>query len=65
MKKTRYVFDFETEDEYVLFSWLEESFVVFPKEKKEVVKGLMENPNSVVSNEDAEVLKRLQRSSPD
>ena len=51
MKKTRYVFDFETEDEYVLFSWLEESFVVFPKEKKEVVKGLMEW--AFVSNEDA------------
>lgn|GEM_PF-1675771 len=61
MKKTKYVFDFETEDEYVLFSWLEESFVAFPKEKKKIVKSLMENPGSAAFNEDAEVLKRLRQ----
>ena len=61
MKKSKYVFDFETEDEYVLFSWLEESFVAFPRDKKEIVKDLMENPDSAASNEDAEVLKRLQQ----
>lgn len=39
----------------MIFAWLEESFVTFPKEKKEMVKGLMENPPSAVVKEDAEI----------
>ncbi len=59
MKRSQYSYFFELDREYVGYSYLSDSFVSFPIAKKERVDEILEYPDSIVTNYDANVYNEL------
>jgi len=59
MKKSEYSYLYEINKEYVGYSWLTDSFAAFPIEEKDRVNRLIEYPDSVFTNRDAEIYREL------
>ncbi len=59
MKRSRYIYPFETDTEYVLYSWLANDYIAFPLKEKQRVVTLLNNPDDVITNYDVEIYKKL------
>jgi uncharacterized protein len=59
MKKSRYIYFFDDDKGYLGFSWLSNKYHLFPNQDKDIVSQLLENPNSVLTNNDARIYEHL------
>jgi len=61
MKRSKYTYFFETDDEYVGYSWLGNDYLSFPMDDKKKVNIIRDNPGRVITNHDVEIYKELLR----
>ncbi len=59
MKESKYVLFFNTESEYVGYSWLSDKYFSFPLSQKEVVKNILEHPDVLLTNLDLKIYRVL------
>lgn len=59
MQRSKYTYFFETEDEYVGYSWLADDYFSFPLRIKEKVEFILENPDLIISNLDVRIYYKL------
>lgn len=59
MIKSRYIYFFDYNEMYLGYSWLADSYIEFSSEEKERVKNIINNPNDILFNRDAEIYKEL------
>lgn len=61
MKKSQYIHFFDCCDQYVGYSWLANDYTSFPLAKKDSVKRILDNPNTVLTNKDSSIYKKLMK----
>lgn len=59
MKKSKYSYFFEIEDEYIGYSYLSDEYAAFPLKLKEQIDEIIKHPDDVLTNADADIYKVL------
>ncbi|MCX7656361.1 MAG: radical SAM protein [Treponemataceae bacterium] len=59
MKKCLYVYTFEVDDKFVLYSWLTDRYLDFSLKEKETVQGVLNSPEEVITKSERIILEKL------